>query len=246
MQLDMPLWLWLLTLLTTLLASAITTITSIGAGLITYGVLGFVVDLKTIIPLLAPAQLLGVLVRSWLFRRDIQWRLAAIFFLGVIPGVFVGTWLFYLLTELALRRVLGVFLLGFAAYEYLHPSAIQAESPRLHWLPIGGLFAGALLGSIGVAGPLVAIIFLRYGLVKESLVAMISLFFLLGNSQRTLLYWQEGLLTADRLGVGLAIGVSMIAGVYVGRLILPRISRERFVHLVLAMLLLFGINFLVT
>lgn len=121
-------------------------------------------------------------------------------FLGVIPGVFVGTWLFYLLTELALRRVLGVFLLGFAAYECLHPSAIQAESPRLHWLPIGGLFAGALLGSIGVAGPLVAIIFLRYGLVKESLVAIISLFFLLGNSQRTLLYWQEGLLTADRLG----------------------------------------------
>ncbi len=243
MQLDMPLWLWLLALLTTLLASAITTITSIGAGLITYGVLGFVVDLKTLIPILAPAQLLAVLVRFWLFREHIHWRLAIAFFIGVIPGIYAGTWLFHLLSELALRRVLGVFLLGFAAYEYLRPSTIRA-APHPALLPIGGVFAGAILGSIGVAGPLVALIFLRYGLIKEALVAMISLFFLIGNSQRTLLYWHEGLVTADRLGLGLAMGLAMIAGV-VGRLILPRISRERFVHLVLAMLVVFGIKFFV-
>lgn len=245
MQLDMPLWLWLLTLLTALLASAVTTITSIGAGLITYGILGLVTNLKTIIPILAPAQLLAVLVRFWLFRQDIQWRLAITFFIGVIPGIFVGMWLFHLLTELALRRLLGLFLLGFAAYEYLRPSTIQSAAPRLVWLPMGGLAAGAILGSIGVPGPLVAIIFLRYGLIKEALVAMISLFFLIGNLQRTLLYWQEGLLTADRLGVGVAMGLAMIVGVYVGRQILPRLSRERFVHLVLAMLVLFGVKFLV-
>ena len=56
---------------------------------------------------------------------------------------------------------------------------------------------------------------------------------------------QEGLLTADRLGVGVAMGLAMIVGVYVGRQILPRLSRERFVHLVLAMLVLFGVKFLV-
>jgi len=187
MQLDMPLWLWLLALLTALLASAITTITSIGAGLITYGVLGFFADLKTIIPILAPAQLLAVLARFWLFRKDIQWHLAITFFIGVIPGIVVGTWLFHLLTELALR----------------------------------------------------------YSLVREALVAMMSLFFLIGNSQRALLYWQEGLLTADSLSLGCTLGLAMIAGVYVGRLILPHLSRERFVHLVLAMLILFGMKFLV-
>jgi uncharacterized membrane protein YfcA len=245
MQLDMPLWLWLLALSTALLASTITTMTSIGAGLITYGILGFFADLKTIIPILAPAQLLAVLVRFWLFRQYIQWRLAIAFFTGVIPGVFAGTWMFHLLTEVAIRRLLGVFLLGFAAYEYWRPSAVQPAPPRLVWLPIGGVCAGVILGSIGVAGPLVAIMFLRYGLVKESLVAMISLFFLLGNSQRTLLYWQNGLLTVDSLGLGCAMGLAMIAGVYVGRLILPRISRERFVHLVLAMLILFGIKFII-
>lgn len=244
MQLDMPLWLWLLSLFIALLASAITTITSIGAGLITYGVLGFFVDLKTLIPILAPAQLSAVLVRAWLFRNHIHWRLAMAFFIGVIPGIYVGTWLFHLLTELALRRLLGVCLLGFAGYEYWRPSAIQT-APRFILLPFGGVFAGTILGSIGIAGPLVALIFLRYGLVKEELVAIIALFFLLGNSQRTLLYWHEGLLTADRLGLGLAMGLAMIVGVYVGRSILPRISRERFVHLVLAMLVLFGIKFLV-
>ncbi len=244
MPFDMPLWLWLLALLTALLASTVTTITSIGAGLITYGVLGLFIDLKIMIPLFAPAQLLAVAVRFWLFREHIHWRLAIAFFIGVIPGIYAGTWLFHLLTELALRRLLGVFLLGFATYEMMRPSDIQA-APHPALLPLGGVLAGALLGSIGVAGPLVALMFLRYGLVKEALVAMISIFFLLGNSQRTLLYWREGLLTADTLSLGLAMGLAMIAGVYVGRLILPRISRERFVHLVLGMLVVFGAKFLI-
>jgi uncharacterized membrane protein YfcA len=74
---DLPLWLWIVTLITALIASTVTTVTSIGAGLITYGILGFVFDLKFLIPLVAPAQLLGVSLRCWLFRRHIQCVLPA-------------------------------------------------------------------------------------------------------------------------------------------------------------------------
>jgi uncharacterized membrane protein YfcA len=147
------------------------------------------------------------------------------------------------MSELTLRRVLGVLLLAFALYEFWRDKDVQM-SPRLILLPIGGLGAGLLLGSVGVVGPLLAIVFLRYGLVKESLVAMISLFFLVGNAQRVLLYWQQGRLTADGLGLGVAMGMAMIAGVYLGRMILPRISQAVFVKLVLFVLVLFGVKFL--
>ena len=240
---DLPLWLWIVALITALVASTVTTVTSIGAGLITYGILGFVFDLKFLIPLVAPAQLLGVSLRCWLFRRHIQWRAAFYLFLGVIPGIFVGALLFHVMSELTLRRILGVLLLAFALYEFWRDKEVQT-SPRLVLLPIGGLGAGLLLGSVGVAGPLLAIVFLRYGLVKENLVAMISLFFLVGNAQRVLLYWQQERLTADGLGLGLAMGIAMLAGVYLGRLILPRISQAVFVHLVLLVLVLFGVKFL--
>lgn len=79
--------LWILALVTALIASAITTIASIGVGLIIFGVLSFFVDLKTIIPFVAVAQLFGVSVRYWVFRRHIHWRLASLFILGAIPGV---------------------------------------------------------------------------------------------------------------------------------------------------------------
>jgi uncharacterized membrane protein YfcA len=240
---DLPLWLWIVTLITALVASTVTTVTSIGAGLITYGILGFVFDLKVLIPLVAPAQLLGVSLRCWLFRCHIQWWTAFYLFLGVIPGIFVGARLFHVMSESTLRRVLGVLLLAFALYEFWRDKEVQT-SPRLALLPIGGLGAGLLLGSVGVAGPLLAIVFLRYGLVKESLVAMISLFFLVGNAQRVLLYWQQGRLTADGLGLGVAMGMAMIAGVYLGRMILPRISQAVFVKLVLFVLVLFGVKFL--
>ena len=104
--------------------------------------------------------------------------------------------------------------------------------------------AGVLLGSIGIAGPLLAVIFLRYGMLKEDLIAMVALFFLLGNTQRTVLYWQQGFFVDDRLVLAAAMGLAMLAGVYAGRQVLPYISRELFRRLVLGMLVLFGLQFL--
>lgn len=240
----LPFWLWIVSFASGLIASTVTTITGIGAGLIIYGILGFFFELKVLIPIVAPVQLLAGGLRFWLFRRHVHWRLGLLFFLGVIPGTFCGALLFQVLPETVLRRALGVLLLGFAAYEGTRSQQVGV-SPRVGWLPLGGLCAGLLLGSIGVPGPFLAVVFLRYGLVKEDLVAMIALFFLLGNVQRTLLYWSQGRLTDESLGLVITLGVAMLAGVYLGRLILPRLSRDLFVRLVLIMLLLFGVKFLV-
>ena len=241
-MLDLPLW--LVALSGALLASTVTTITSIGAGMIMYGVLSPFLDLKVVIPLVAPAQLLAVGLRCWLFRRHLHWRLAALFFLGVVPGIYAGALLFDLLTETALRRIIGVFLLAFAACEMWQDNE-NRTTPHAAFLPLGGVVAGALLGSIGIAGPLLAVIFLRYGLLKEDLIAMVALFFLLGNAQRTVLYWQQGFFVDDRLALAVAMGVTMLGGVYLGRRVLPHISREFFRRLVLGMLVLFGVQFLI-
>jgi uncharacterized membrane protein YfcA len=101
-----------------------------------------------------------------------------------------------------------------------------------------------VFGSVGVPGPLLAAVFLRYGLLKEALVAMIALFFLIGNVQRTILYWQQQTLLREHFGLAVALSVAMLAGVYLGHLLLPRISRELFRRLVLGMLLIFGVQFL--
>ncbi len=236
--------LWAVALLTGLVASTVTTVTSIGAGLITYGVLSFFLDLKTIIPLVAPAQLLSVGLRCWLFREHLHWRLAGLFFLGVIPGVYGGTLLFHWLSEPTLRRLLGAFLLGFAAYEAFKGRAVRI-APHDALLPLSGLGAGLLLGSVGIAGPFLAVVFLQYGLFKEDLVAMVALFFLLGNAQRTWLYWHQGALTEPALILAAALGLAMAVGVYLGRGVLPHVSRELFVKLVLGMLVVFGVHFLV-
>ena len=234
---------WLVALVGALLASTVTTITSIGAGMIMYGVLGPILGLKVVIPLVAPAQLLAVALRCWLFRQHLQWRLAALFFIGVVPGIFAGALLFELLSETVLRRIIGVFLLAFAIYETWRGNESRTQQHPI-LLPLGGIAAGALLGSIGIAGPLLAVLFLRYGLLKEDLIAMVALFFLLGNAQRTLLYWQQGFFVDDRLALAIGMGLAMLVGVYAGRQFLPYISGQLFRRLVLCMLVLFGFQFL--
>ena len=71
-----------------------------------------------------------------------------------------------------------------------------------------------------------------------------ALFFLLGNAQRTVLYWQQGFFVDDRLALALAMGLAMLVGVYAGRQVLPYISGKLFRRLVLGMLVLFGLQFL--
>ncbi len=54
-MLDFSPELWILALVTALVASAITTVASIGAELMIFGVLSFFVDLKAIIPFISVA-----------------------------------------------------------------------------------------------------------------------------------------------------------------------------------------------
>ena len=120
-----------------------TTITSIGAGMIMYGVLSPFLDLKVVIPLVAPAQLLAVGLRCWLFRRH-----------SMAPsGPLLPAWCPAFTpvrsssTSSPRRRISDVFLLAFAACEMW-----QDSENRTTFLPLGGVVAGALLGSIGIAG----------------------------------------------------------------------------------------------
>lgn len=62
-MLNLSSWLWTIALTSSLVASVVTTITGIGAGLIIYGVLSFFFDFKIIIPLVAPAQFLSGALR---------------------------------------------------------------------------------------------------------------------------------------------------------------------------------------
>ena len=238
---ELPLWLWMITLTTGLVASLVATMTGIGEGMMIYGILSGFFGLKVIIPCVALAQLCTASLRFWVFRGAIHWRLACSFFLGVLPGISGGTFLFHWLSERALRRALGVFVLGFVVYECLQRKAIRV-APRVGLLPLGGCCAGILSGSLGVAGPLLVMVFLRYGLLREELVAMTALYFLLGSAQRTLLYWHQGALSGEHVGLAVALGLAMLGGVYLGRLILPRVSRQLFLKLVLGMLALFGLQ----
>ena len=117
-----------------------------------YGILSGFFGLKLIIPCVALAQLCTASLRFWVFRGAIHWRLACYFFLGVLPGISGGTFLFHWLSERALRRALGVFVLGFVVYECLQRQAIRV-APRVGLLPPGGCCAGILSGSIGGGRP---------------------------------------------------------------------------------------------
>ena len=138
-MLALPFWLWIVTFTSGLIASMVTTVTGVGAGLIVYGILGFFFDLKVLIVTVAPAQLLAGGLRFWLFRHHVHWRLALLFFLGVAllfflgvtPRIVGGSLLFHVLSEAVLRRMFGMLLVGFAVYEGLQSQPLGAVPPPI-------------------------------------------------------------------------------------------------------------------
>ena len=103
-------------------------------------------------------------------------------------------------------------------------------------------FLSALLGSVG---PMMAPFFLAYGLVKEAYIGTEAMASALMHVVKLATYGGTELLTIDGTGVGILMGLGLIAGTYLGKRIVHRVSERVFVLLVEATLVIAGVRFLI-
>ncbi|HUM16975.1 MAG TPA: sulfite exporter TauE/SafE family protein [Candidatus Nitrosotalea sp.] len=233
---------WLVLGAAALIASTVGGVAGFGTGVIMVPVIAWTLGIKTAVPILTVAMLLGNGARVWFSRRDIQGRVVAAFLAGSVPLTIVGATLFSRAPGVAISRILGVFLL--LAVPFRRWIAARGVSVRLGHFPfVGGAF-GFLSALVGATGPVISPFFLGYGLRRGAYIATDALCTVGTYAVRLLVFRRHELISTQTVTIGVLLGVVMILGAFAGRRLLDRMSERTFVRLIEIFLLLFGAQFL--
>ncbi|HRQ71815.1 MAG TPA: sulfite exporter TauE/SafE family protein [Phycisphaerales bacterium] len=225
-----------------LAASTVAAITGTGGGLILLPAMTLLFGLRDAVPMFAVAQLVGNLSRVILNRREVRLPVVGWFALGALPMAVLGAVAFARAPEAGLVRGLGSFLIISVIVRHAQKKRLRTFSPR--WFtPIGALFA-FISAIIGTAGPFMAPFFLAFGLTKGAYIGTEAMATLAMHAGKIPTYYITGTLSHVAIMVGLALGPVMILGSWHGKRIVDRIPGRSFAIMIDAVVLAFGVLFL--
>jgi uncharacterized membrane protein YfcA len=228
--------------------------TGFGFGILAMSVLPLVLDVREAVPIVSVLGLFvcgTMLLRLW---RHVEGRKAWPLLLGVAVGSPVGA---YLLTSLDRRLVttlLGLVLVlyggGRLALEGrgARPPE-EAPAPGRRPGPLWGAFAGLLGGLIGGAfntgGPPVIVYATASRWPPDAFRANLQVVFGFSTALQLGMFAHAGLLTEAVLTRDAVALPALIVGVWTGTVLASRLDAALFRRIVLALLVVFGIVFLV-
>ena len=195
------------------------------------------------VPILTVAQLIGNGSRVWLNRRELDYRVVGWFALGGVPTAVLGSMLFANAPLHALTRLIGAFLLLIVAWRRLRPE-VQWR-PSLRAFSGIGAVSSLLSALVGSVGPLMAPLFLAYGLVKGAYIGTEACATVVMHVTKLIVYRQAAVLPDTAIAAGLALGPVMIAGSWVGKRIVDRIPEHVFVLIIETTMVVAGLLFLI-
>ena len=224
-------------------ASIVAAVAGFGGAAILLPVLVALFGPRDAIPILAVAGLVSNGSRVALNRGAISWPIVGWFALGGIPAALLGGFVFAAAPLEALTRLIGAFLLASVAWRHLRPRPSGVLGPRTFTI-IGAVFAfaSALVGSIG---PIMAPFFLAAGLVKSAYIGTEAAASVVMQLAKLVAYGIAAILTPFMGALGLLMVPSMLAGTWIGKRIVDRMSERLFISIIEVVLVVTGVVFLI-
>ena len=213
-------------------------------------------------PVITIGMFLGNAHRVLLFWREINWELTMWYAPGAIIGSFLGAYTFTQIHLDWLQLIIGVFLIVSAVLFAIEKNPVIAEvktdlltEPPKDSLSINesghklkawyimpaGFLKAFVSGLVGTTGPVLNPFYLRYGLVKEQLLATKATHVVIIHLVKIITYGAFAALSREEVVAGLAIGIAAIPANLVGKAILSRMSPDQFRQIVLAFMSVGGI-----
>jgi len=225
------------------IAATISGAAGFGGALILLPALTEVVGIKTAVPILTLAQIFGNASRVWFGRTQLQWKPLFWFLLAAIPLTIIGSYFFTSIDAKKIKIGIGVFLIILVVYHRLQKKQILVGNKEML---LGGGLTGLLSGLAGSAGPMGAAFFLGLNLTATAYIASEAFTALAMHLVKTAVYNKFSLIGKSELWYGLFIGVAMIAGSWVGKKMIEKLSREKFVVLVEILLIVSGFQMIIS
>jgi Predicted permeases len=224
-----------------------------GLGMLSVAIFANLLPTKQASGFVLPLLIFGDLVAVFSYRKHTDWSHLRRLFLWTGAGVVLGALAMRVINNREAQLLVGsmiVTLVGLHVWRKRQTKiggAAQPDAVAEHgaWFaPTIGILTGFTTLVANAAGPLMAIYLLAMRLPKMAYVGTAAMFFLLLNLFKVPFMVGLGLITVDSFAFNLALAPAVLAGAFLGRWLLPRVSQHWFERLALALSAAAGIKLL--
>ena len=212
---------------------------------------GFGIFIMTVLPFIMPSYgestaLSGLLasvtslILTIRYRKLIPWRRLIPILLTFVFVSFFAIQLLSMLRSQTLKTILGIALIGAAAYFWFFAGKIRVK-PNLPTQASLGTLSGLMGGIFGMQGPPAVLYFLEVTKSKEEYTAIAQTYFLLGNAMMTMFRYDAGFVTTEVLRAWYYALPAVFVGTTLGGWAFNRISMPLLKKIVYAYIALSGV-----
>jgi uncharacterized membrane protein YfcA len=217
---------FLLVLAVGLVAGTVGGVVGTGSSIILMPVLVVAYGPLEAVPVMAIAAFMGNLGRVIAWRSLIDWRAAGAYCLTAVPGAALGVRTLLSVPPGVIESALGVFFLAMIPLRrWLARKSIRLNTTQVLLL---GAPMGFLTGIVVSTGPLTVPLFTAYGLDQGALLGTEALGSLAVYATKVATFRGFDALPAKVLLQGLVAGSSLMAGSFVGRVVVLRLQPSAF------------------
>lgn len=232
----------LLVLVAGLFAGTLGGIVGTGSSLVLMPILIVMFGPRQAVPIMAVAAIMGNLGRVLAWRRDIDWRACGAYCVTAVPGATLGARLLLTIPPGVAEAALGVFFLSLIPVRrWLHRHAFRLTVTQLMLL---GVPLGVLTGLVVSTGPLTVPLFTFYGLERGAFLGTEAAASIGVYLAKVGTFQAMGALPLLVVVQGLGVGATLMAGSFIGRFVVLRISPNAYRSLIDGLMLCSGLSLL--
>lgn len=225
-----------------LVAGIVSGIVGTGSSIMLVPVLAAVYGPKEAVPIMAVAALIANVSRVLAWWREVDWRAFAAYAGTGAPAAVLGARTLLVLPPRAVDIAIGLFLL--AMIPARHAFAARFVRLSLAQVALAGALIGFLTGIVVSTGPISVPVFVGYGLAKGAFIGTEAAGSLAVYAAKTLTFRGFGALPADLLAKGLVVGGSLMAGAFIAKPFVMRLSPDLFRRVMDGLMLVSGLGML--
>lgn len=235
-------YLWLFILLA-LVAEILGTVGGFGSSLFFVPIAGYFLDFQSVLGITALFHVSSNLTKIAFFRKGVDKRLLLSIGIPAVLFVIIGSIVGKYLDEWILTILLAGFLILLSLF-FLIARSFELK-PTLSNSITGGIISGLMAGLLGTGGAIRGMVLAAYNLKIEVFIATSAIIDLAIDASRSVVYTMNGYVHTHDLYLVPILLVVSIAGTYLGKLILKRLSDKQFKSIVLILVLITGVVTLV-
>jgi uncharacterized protein len=224
------------------LSGILSGIVGTGASLIMMPILVLAFGPQQAVPVMAIASVMGNLGKVLAWRRQVDWRACGAYCATAVPAAAIGVRTLLELPTGLIEIALGVFFL--AMIPLRRWLARHSFRFTLWHMALIGVPVGFLTGIVVSTGPITVPVFTSYGLERGAFVATEAAASLAVYAAKVATFQGLGALPLEVIANGLFTGIGLMAGAFISRRILLRMTPPTFRLLIDGLMLVSGVAML--